>query len=644
METLAVTIGLSLLHLFVASASAIIAFSLLVYILARTPRNTATLSFVMLASLVALMWVGEAGHVSVRDESAIAVEEATFWLRVQAVGLALLPAAYLFFSDMLLRSTGSLSTARRAFVVLAYMLGAVWLVLMLFTDRVIAGPVLTAWGMHYRAGEFYPLFAVYAMAFTLWSLYNFFRARQRCLTASLRRRMGYIGLSFVLPALGVVPYLLATYVLATVPAPALVLFPLAGSIGVPIMIVTLAYVASYQGVLLPDRVVKQSLIMYLLRAPFLGVAVTFLIITIPRLGRLAAFFSDRFLVFSVVFVIVVLLALLDWLRPLIDRVISQDEEVTWLEDLNQRLLTSADLRELLSNTVIAVCEVLRVRSGFIVAPDRRTGEFTVQASVGSAAIAQAFVSAHDIGALVNDVQQRVNDSNDGGAYVLVHDGYWLFALAGTGNTAGFLAAARPAGREDLTAEQREIVQVLVDRASVAVEDVQLQRSILDTLQGVAPQMEEVQQWGSQLRYASPSALAQLEADPLYTADFLRAVRDALSHYWGGPKLTDNPLLDLAVVKQALPDNSNNPSQALRAVLRQTIETLHPSPERDQMANEWILYNVLRLRFLQGKRVKEIVQELAMSESDFYRKERAAIREVARSLAMLEKASAEIQRR
>ena len=92
MESLVVTTVLSLLHLFLASTSAIIAFSLLVYIVTHTPRNTATLSFVMLAALVALMWVGEAGHVSVRVESAAAVEEATFWLRVQAVGLALLPA------------------------------------------------------------------------------------------------------------------------------------------------------------------------------------------------------------------------------------------------------------------------------------------------------------------------------------------------------------------------------------------------------------------------------------------------------------------------------------------------------------------------------------------------------------------------
>ena len=109
---------------------------------------------------------------------------------------------------------------------------------------------------------------------------------------------------------------------------------------------------------------------------------------------------------------------------------------------------------------------------------------------------------------------------------------------------------------------------------------QLQRSILDTLKGVAPEIEQVQQWGSQLRYASPLALAQLEADPLYTPEFHHAVREALSHYWGGPKLTGNRLLTLGVVQDVLTENSNNPSQALRAVLRQAVETMRPADERD----------------------------------------------------------------
>jgi hypothetical protein len=287
---------------------------------------------------------------------------------------------------------------------------------------------------------------------------------------------------------------------------------------------------------------------------------------------------------------------------------------------------------------------LRVHSGFIIAPDRRTAEYSVQAVVGPPAKADAFLAARDIGALVNSAEQSISEANGAGGRTFVENGYWLFALAGRNDApSGILAAERPAGRTDLTDEESDIVAVLVDRASVAVEDVQLQRSILDTLKGVAPNIEQVQQWGSQLRFASPLALAQLEADPLYTPEFHHAVREALSHYWGGPKLTGNRLLTIGVVQEVLAENSNSPSQALRAVLRQAVETMRPADERDPMSSEWILYNILRLRFLQGKRVKEIVQELAMSESDFYRKERAAIREVARALAMMENACVERHR-
>jgi hypothetical protein len=644
MVTVPVTTGLALLHLFLAAANAIVSFSLLVYILTRAPRNATTLSFVVLAGLAALMWVGEAGHVSVRDETPQRVEEAVFWLRVQFVGLSLLPAAYLHVSDMLLRSTGSLSAGRRAAVVGAYLVGGVWLALAIATDSVVAGPVLTVWGTHYRAGVLYPVFAAYTIGLTLWSLYYVFRARFRCLTASLRRRMAYLGISFILPALGIVPYLLATYLLDDLPDVVLAGLPVLASGGVSVMVVVLAYIVSYQGVMLPDRVVKQSLITYLLRGPFLGVAVTFLIITIPRLGRMFAIFSDRFLVFAVVFVIVVLQAILDRLRPLIERIVHQDDEIVWLEELNQRLLTSADLRELLNNTLIAVCEVLRVRSGFIVATDRRSGEFSVQSVVGAPVHVEAFMAGADLADLARRAQSSLDEGNGGNGHTFCHADYWLFPLAGRGDEpSGFLATARPKERDSLTTEEREIVDVLVDRASIAVEDAQLQRSILETLRGVAPEIEQVQQWGSQLRYANPSALAQLDADPLFTPEFHRAVRDALSHYWGGPKLVGNPLLNLAVVQAALGDNGNNPSQALRAVLRQSVETLRPSDDRDPMANEWILYNILRMRFLQGKRVKEIVQELVMSESDFYRKERAAIREAARSLSVMEGAYQAAQR-
>jgi DNA-directed RNA polymerase specialized sigma subunit len=56
--------------------------------------------------------------------------------------------------------------------------------------------------------------------------------------------------------------------------------------------------------------------------------------------------------------------------------------------------------------------------------------------------------------------------------------------------------------------------------------------------------------------------------------------------------------------------------------------------------EELLYNILDLKYLQGKKVREVAQKLAISESDLYRKQRTAIAEVARTLAEMESEAAE----
>ena len=57
--------------------------------------------------------------------------------------------------------------------------------------------------------------------------------------------------------------------------------------------------------------------------------------------------------------------------------------------------------------------------------------------------------------------------------------------------------------------------------------------------------------------------------------------------------------------------------------------------------EWLMYNILELKFVQGLRVRDIAQRLAMSEADLYRKQRLAIEEVARTLREMETGENEI---
>ena len=192
-----------------------------------------------------------------------------------------------------------------------------------------------------------------------------------------------------------------------------------------------------------------------------------------------------------------------------------------------------------------------------------------------------------------------------------------------------------------TPEHRRLLHVLVTNLELALEDMQLQRRVFTALRHIGPEIELVQQWSRQLKYASPESLQQLETNPIFTSDFQRLVKEALAHYWGGPKLTRSPLLNLEVVKAAAQGN-RTPVQALRAVMAQAVEALRPEGERDRTSTAWLLYDLLTLKFLRGKRVREAALELAVSESDFYRKERAAIEEVAKILEAMEREKLALQ--
>jgi hypothetical protein len=117
------------------------------------------------------------------------------------------------------------------------------------------------------------------------------------------------------------------------------------------------------------------------------------------------------------------------------------------------------------------------------------------------------------------------------------------------------------------------------------------------------------------------------------------VKDALSHYWGGPKLSQSPLMRLAVVQKAVDEHEGNPTNALRAILLEGIQRVRPGGER-RFTGEWILYNILDLKFLEGRKVREIAMRLAMSEADLYRKQRVAIEAVAGAIIDMEEQARE----
>jgi hypothetical protein len=100
-------------------------------------------------------------------------------------------------------------------------------------------------------------------------------------------------------------------------------------------------------------------------------------------------------------------------------------------------------------------------------------------------------------------------------------------------------------------------------------------------------------------------------------------------------LTNSPLLGLKIVQEAMEAQGGNAVKALRAVLGQAIEEIRPNGEQHMTASEWLFYNILELKFIRGLKVRDVARRLAMSEADFYRKQKIAIEEVARSLVEME---------
>ncbi|MDQ1301956.1 MAG: hypothetical protein QG637_1878 [Chloroflexota bacterium] len=642
---------LAFVNLILSSAIVITAFSLLGYVLTHNLRSSVAQAFSVLLACVLLVYACDI--IIPRVEGAQAV---VMWLRVQWIGIAMVPAAYLHFSDALLRSTRHFSQRRTLVVIGSYGFSAALMLLALLTDVLVSDGDLLSPVSHLKAGQLFPLFVAYFTATAVYGAYNVIRARRRCLTPALRRRMLYLAASFAAPGLGVFPYLIVSAGLVTYlgPAPVLLLAMIA-SVLVGAMLVVMAYTVAYYGVLTPDRVIRHDLIHYLLRAPILGTLVIIVMLVIPRVELILGLPRDTALIFVVVGMIVIGQLALGLSKPYLDRVIfRQDrEELAWIQTLDRRLLTSSDLHQFLSNILISLCELLRVDSGFILV--QAAEGLRTEVSIGDLEAARQFAAGPEGRAAATAVWQALErDSREHEPHFYPDDVFWFCPLRGEDEEKmlGLLAVRARSPRVELEPVEAAEVDKLLAQASSAIADRYVQEGVFATLQRILPDLERIQEWRSELRYAPPlpaelgAGPAEPDAAPEDTlqppssqGNALYAwVKDALSHYWGGPKLSESPLAGLRLVHRALEAHEGNAPRAVRAVLREAIERQRPAGERKLTASEWLLYNILDLRFIQGQRVRDIALRLAMSESDLYRKQRAAVAEVAKTLAEMEAAT------
>ncbi|MCW5882822.1 MAG: hypothetical protein KIS91_17960, partial [Anaerolineae bacterium] len=484
---------LARLNLVLSSATVIVAVSLLAYLLTHNFRNKVARAFCLLLVFVSIVYAGDVFLDAVADP-----DSTRFWLRFQWIGIALVPAAYLHFSDVLLRTTNSFSTLRRWLTIGAFVGGGISLALVLFShalvDQVDLNP-LNPLAAHFTAGPLFGLFTAFFFATSAYAAYNVVRARNRALTPTSRRRMNYLLASIAAP-FSVFPYLMLTSPLINLGERPLMFGFLAAAANIAItwMITFMAYGVAYQGVLISDRAVKRNLIKYLLQAPSLGSFVILALLLVPPVERILGLPRDTVLIFAVVIGIVAFQLFVSVSRPLVDRVIFWGDwkEVHWLRRLDERLLTSSDLRQLLENILSSICDVLRVQEGFVAVTQE--GRLSLDTATIPAERAQASLDALDENALA---------ALEEGAPV-ERGGYWIVPLRGTETSEGerpFLGALGVARNPaTLTDRERSALVDLIEQAERAMEDRRLQQSVFRVVRQLETEIETRQRARSQMRY------------------------------------------------------------------------------------------------------------------------------------------------
>ncbi|HPO57909.1 MAG TPA: histidine kinase N-terminal 7TM domain-containing protein, partial [Anaerolineaceae bacterium] len=506
---------------------AVTAFSLLLYALTFNLRDRVARTFAFIMICVVIVFAGEAFA-----STAPRAMWLDFWLRVQWVGIALLPAAYFQFSDALLETTGRPSRGRRRLAIrLGYLISIGFIATLPFGGLVGSLVPENEPAPYLEATAITDLFVLYYLGMMLLALINFLRAYLRTVTSASQRRMVYLVVGAVAPALGSFPFLLFTTGFSA-RHPVLFWSVVAGSnFLVNGLLVVMAYGVAFFGVAWPDRVVKSRLFRWILRGP-VSASLTLALTTIIR--RTSGLESA---LVPIIMVATILLTqhLITLLAPTAERWLfyGQDkEDLQVVKSLEDRLLTRNDLQQYLEMILAALCDRLQAPGAFLASIQPEGLEQVVR--VGRVRFDDSAVS-QEITRLVQQNGSLPDLFQWGETYLmpLFDSGEEPEEGEGRANLLGILGVSG-INVAEVDEEEAEVIRVLVSRASEALLDYRLQEEVFASLENLNTKVETIQR----LRAAGQYNRARVfEADGLpVNGDVTQWVKDALSHYWGGPKL------------------------------------------------------------------------------------------------------------
>lgn len=607
---------------------AITGFSLLLYAMAFNLRDRVARTFAMILIFTVIVYTAEAIGSIEKSPEWIA-----FWLHLQWVGIVFLPTAYLHFSDALLATTGKPSRGRRRLAVrLAYAGSVIFLFGLPFSYLV--GPVIydVPPAPHLQPTLFTDIFVGIYIAVIGISWFNFYRAYRRTTTTATRRRMFYLFAGSIAPALGAFPFLPYGPNFAAQHQLTFWSLSVLTSLFVGVLLILMAYAVAFFGVSWPERMVRMRLFKWIMRGPFTA-SLTLAATTLTRRGGEALGAPNTALV-PIVMVGTILLSeyLITLFAPQGERWLfygKERYELDRLHSLENQLLTQNDLKQFFEMVLATACDLLQSRGGYVAALNPNGLELVVTTGWSR------FHDEKSAEKIEDDLLEKVYESRFRTDLFAWGDDLLFPLLNGTPEQPEIigLLGISGAAHHTLDEEQALAMETLSNRAALALQSRHIQQKIFRSFDELATGVGLIQRLRAAGQYNRGTLLAD-EKNLSIDSDLAEWVKDALSHYWGGPKLTQNPLMRFKIVQNALEEHDGNNANALRSILREAIDRIRPEGER-RFTAEWILYNILEMKFVEGRKVREVALRLAMSEADLYRKQRIAVEAVAKAIGEME---------
>jgi len=601
---------------------AVMTFSLFLYSLTFKIRDTLTNIFTAILFCLILVFGADAfGSVVTEKSTLLGI------IKVHWVGLIFLPTLYFQFSDALLALTGKPSKGKRRLVGILMIISSSVLVFLLLSDQLLGELIVdqAPAPFFYRTPAMNAYIIFFFVTIAL-SIYNFFRAIQRTNSPTSKRRMVYLVAGALGLLVGLFPYLtfesslrvfssLSFWILSSI-------LYLASWFSVFIM----SYAISFFSFSIPDREIKKRLFHWIFRGPLTASVALGLTTLIRRAGIMFGKDYAMLEILAMVASIVLLEHLCTLFFPKMEKILFRGKDLEELENvrrLEERLFTKNDLWQFSEIILANICDRIRLTDAVLFL--KFNGDYEQIVAIGD----------------VNGIRQTVEDAKNDipvdfeEKMIVQWKGLRLIPISALSAekepsvNLGFIAA-EGANRWELDQEQIIALTVSLNRLRTAIVDYKAQQQMLVGLDVMAPEMDEMQNMLAVGRFSDMDAAVDLQDFDLIN----KLTKDALSHLWGGPKLTGNSLLQLAIIQERSNESGDTLTKTLRMILQSIIESLKPEGER-QYTNEWLLYNILDLKYNENMKMRDIAKRLALSEADLYRKQRIAIELVAKKIIELE---------